>query len=269
MSHFIPHGFVPVLTRRFPLDELLRPHVEALCPAALYSVPELLRGPAPLARLPLLIDSGGYAALSPGSRVEEVGGLGHLLLADGTAITPQLVHDLQTMHARTGFTLDFPVPGHMDDSEFYRRRALSHANALWALAQPRTFALYACVQPLTDPEPYLLAGADGVALGGLARFSANRERLTLEVARLRALLPAGVPLHVFGIGHPESVRAVLAAGATSADSSACQRLAADGRSWTGEHVADASPPERLRLALSNLITTQHAELPLTLHPLWR
>jgi len=269
MSHFIPHGFVPVLTRRFPLDELLRPHVEALFPAALYSVPELLRGPAPLARLPLLIDSGGYAALSPGSRVQDAHGLGHLLLADGTAITPRLVHELQAEHASTGFTLDFPAPGDVDTAELEQRRSLSHANALWALAQPRAFSLFASVQPLTDPEPYLLAGADGVALGGLAPFSADRERLTREVGRLRALIPAGFPLHVFGIGHPESVRAVLAAGATSTDSSACQRLAADGRSWTGEHVADASPPERLRLALSNLITARHAELPLALHPLWR
>lgn len=269
MAPFIPHGFIPVLTRRFPLDELLRPHVEALCPAALYSVPELLTGAAPLARLPLLIDSGGYAALSPGDRVQEVDGLGQLVLGSTEAITPQLVHDLQSKHASTGFTLDFPVPGHADDTELVLRRRLSHVNALWALAQPRSFTLYASVQPFTDPEPYLLAGADGVALGGLAGFSGNREPLTQEVERLRCLIPPGFPLHVFGIGHPESVRAVLAAGATSTDSSACQRLAADGRSWAGEHIEGASPPERLRLALSNLITVRHATVPLALHPLWR
>ena len=262
-------GFVPVLTFRFPLDELLVPYVERLSPAALYSAAELPhRRKRAFPRLPLLIDSGGYAALDRQNQVQDEGGLGVLVFPDGMRLTPQSVQAMQGEHAHTGFTLDFPCPAGADEGERARRHALSLANARWALSQPRSFLLYASVQPGQDPTPFLAMRPDGLALGGLAPFSRDRERLIREVLALRAQMPAALPLHVFGIGHPESVRAVLEAGATSVDSSACQRLAADGRSWTGETLTDPSPNERLRLALSNLLTVTHAQVPLSLHPLW-
>ena len=105
-------GFMPVLTYRFPLDALLLPYVERFSPAVLLSVPELRhRGERPLPRLPLLIDSGGYAALDPANQVVAEDGLGVLILSDGARITPQGVHELQAAHAHIGFTLDFPAPG--------------------------------------------------------------------------------------------------------------------------------------------------------------
>ncbi len=264
-----PQGFVPVLTFRFRVDELLIPYVESLCPAALYSVPELRhRQGRAFPRVPLLIDSGGYAALNAQNRVEEENGLGVLVFQDGFRLSPQDVHAVQSEYATVGFTLDFPCRADMDDQERARRNRLSEANTLWALARPRNFLLYACVQPGQSADVYLEAGADGIALGGLAPFSTDRTFLTDQVRQARAVLPNGFPLHVLGIGHPESVRAVLAAGATSVDSSSPQRHAASGRSWTGTHLPDASVPEQLRLALSNLLTVQHASVPLHLHPLW-
>ncbi len=262
-------GFVPVLTFRYRIDELLIPYVEQLCPAALFSLPELRhRHGRAFPRVPLLIDSGGYAALNAQNRVEEEDGLGVLVFADGTRLSPQDVHVAQCELAAVGFTLDFPCPKDTDEQERARRNRLSEANALWALAQPRNFLLYACVQPGQSAEVYLGAGASGLALGGLAPFSADRAFLTEQVREARAILPDGLPLHVLGIGHPESVRAVLAAGATSVDSSSVQRHAASGKTWTGESLPDASVPEQLRLALSNLLTVQHASVPLYLHPLW-
>ena len=262
-------GFVPVLTFRYRIDELLIPYIEQLCPAALFSLPELRhRQGRAFPRAPLLIDSGGYAALNAQNRVEEEDGLGVLVFPDGFRLSPQDVHAVQSEHATVGFTLDFPCREDMDDQERARRNRLSEANALWALSQPRNFLLYACVQPGQSADVYLKAGADGIALGGLAPFSADRAFLTEQVQQARAALPDGFPLHVLGIGHPESVRAVLGAGATSVDSSSPQRHAASGRSWTGAHLPEASVPEQLRLALSNLLTVQHASVPLHLHPLW-
>ncbi|ASN83200.1 hypothetical protein [Deinococcus ficus] len=252
-------GFVPVLTLRFPLDALLRPYVERLSPAALISVPELQhRRDGTLPDLPLMIDSGGYAALQPGAQVSRRGGLGILTLADGRQITPRDVHAEQERHAHTGFTLDFPCPDQLGAEERARRLDLGLANARWALRQPRRFQLYACVQPGQAAAPFLALEPDGLALGGLAPHSRDRGRIHDAVREVRQQMPAGMPLHVFGIGHPDSLRAVFAAGATSADSSACQRLAADGRSWQGEALSDPAPHERLRFALHNLLAATEA-----------
>lgn len=262
-------GFVPVLTFRYRIDELLIPYVEQLCPAALFSLPELRhRQGRAFPRVPLMIDSGGYSALNGQNQVVEEDGLGVLVFADGFRISPQDVQAVQSEFATVGFTLDFPCTADTNEEERARRNRLSEANALWALAQPRNFLLYACVQPGQSFKKYVEAGADGIALGGLAPFSADRAFLAAQVHEVRAELPASFPLHVLGIGHPQSVRAVLETGASSVDSSSVQRHAANGKTWTGESLPDASVPEQLRLALSNLLTVQHASVPLHLHPLW-
>ncbi|GGR17163.1 hypothetical protein [Deinococcus ruber] len=248
-------GFVPVLTFRFPLDELLTPYVERLCSHALISVPELQqRGGQMLPAVPLLIDSGGFAALLPGAVIEELDGLGVLVLPDGRRISPQQVQAAQETYGSIGFTLDFPGPPDIPGRA--ARAWLSLANARWALQQPRSFELYASVQPGQSLGPYLELQPDGIALGGLAPCSRDRERLTQEVLRVRA--QTDLPLHVFGIGHPESVRTVMQAGADSCDSSSPQRTAAGGRSWRGEVMPDAAPHERLRLAILNLQASSEA-----------
>lgn len=250
-------GFVPVVTTRFPLDAALRGVIEANAGAALISVPELLTGStAPLPRVPLLIDSGGYAALHPQARVTDQGGLGALHLPDGRVLTPELVWDTQVRHgAALAFTLDFPAPAGLPDADRARRHQLGLRNAKWALARERPFRLYVSIQPGTDSDDMLDLidrAPDGLALGGLAPFSRQHDVLTREITRVRALMPHWMPLHVFGLGHPDSVRAALQAGATSVDSSSPQRTAASGRTYCGTRVDDPSPAERVQLAATNL-----------------
>ena len=63
-----------------------------------------------------------------------------------------------------------------------------------------------------------------------------------------------LPLHVFGLGHPEFIEDLFSAGVDSIDSSAYVRAAADGKSWFDPDVtlSDPSPTDRLRLAMENL-----------------
>ncbi|GAA5501098.1 hypothetical protein Dxin01_00829 [Deinococcus xinjiangensis] len=270
-----PHGFIPVYTYRFPLDQLLRPYLEQLFPAALLSVTELReRGEQALPQMPLFIDSGGFLALNTDVTIQEEGGLGVLVQPNGQTISPRSIYDEQRWAVRpnfpvTAFTLDFPAPACAAAAERERRGALTISNARWTLSQIRPFRVFASLQPGLSPAEVLDLQPDGLALGGLAPYSADRERIRHEVRAMRALMPPSLPLHVFGLGHPQSVRAALEAGATTVDSSAPQRLAADGRSWTGEAVTDPNSAERLALALSNLLTVSRAEVPLHLHPLWR
>ncbi len=265
------HGFIPVLTHRFPLDALLTPYVERYAPAALISAAELRAAPgAPLPALPLMIDSGGYQALDAHATVVDTGPFAALHVPGAVPLTPLDVYDLQrSARAAVCFTLDFPSPATATTDERVRRLHLGERNALWALSQIRPGTLYASVQPGQDLTAVLAARPDGIALGGLAPHSADRDRLRHEIRTVRAQLPAGLPLHVFGLGHPDSIHAALSAGATTVDSSSPQRMAASGRAWTGEVIPDAAPHERLRLAVTNLLTALHADVPLALHPAWR
>lgn len=243
-------GFVPVVTSHFPLDALLLPYLPRLAPGALVSATALQDWTGPAPAVPLMVDSGGFAALDSRVRVEEEGGLGVLVFADGTRLHPAEVHALQQRDAHTGFTLDFPCPASLGDAERLRRQRLSLANTAWALARPRRFLLYACVQPGEDSAPLLELHPDGLGLGGLVPHSRDPQRILSEVRRRRSETP--LPLHALGVGQPGTLRAIFAAGVTSADSSSAQRHAADGRSLNGERTADPSAVERLRLALNNL-----------------
>jgi helicase len=65
------------------------------------------------------------------------------------------------------------------------------------------------------------------------------------------------------------VRDLFKAGADSVDSSSYVKLAADGRLWGDASIrlSDASPTERLHLALCNLATAVGRTLPLSAAPL--
>src|SRR5262249_61738381 len=73
------------------------------------------------------------------------------------------------------------------------------------------------------------------------------------------------PLHVFGLGKPGIVEALFKRGVQSVDSSSYVKLAADGRLWgqPSVHLLDASPSERLHLALCNLAMAAQRSLPLS------
>lgn len=249
-----PHGFIPVLSPRFPLDTLLAPYAARLSGHALISLPELHAANLTRLHLPplkLLLDSGGYAALQGGSAVLPLAaGRGALKLPGGRTITPEdVLRTAQDHRAHASFTLDFPA---RTPEERALRDPLSLANARWALRQPRSGLLYASVQPGQDLAPILELRPDGLALGGLVPHARDLTWLHREVGRVRARIGPTLPLHVFGIGHPEGVRTAMRAGATSVDSSGPQRRAADSRTWDGTLIPDPAPHERLRLAVLNL-----------------
>lgn len=261
-----PHAFLPVLTFRYSLDQALLPLLPHIAQAALLSLPELREYDPQRHRfpeLPLMVDSGGYAALSPHSRVIESGGLGVLIRPGGHRFTPADVHAAQQQYATWGCTLDFPSPDALGEAERQRRHALSLANARWAFSQPRDFQLFACLQPGQDVAPLLELSPDGIALGGLVPFARDAAFLAEQVRAVRAQI-GELPLHVFGIGNPQGVRAVMRAGASSVDSSGPQRAAVEGKSYAGHRLNHPSATERLMLAALNLSLSAQAaggELP--------
>ena len=73
----------------------------------------------------------------------------------------------------------------------------------------------------------------------------------------------GLPLHVFGLGHPDFLSALYSAGVDSVDSSSYVKAAADGLNWSaGTKLPDASTPERLHIAISNLAFATRTAPPL-------
>jgi queuine/archaeosine tRNA-ribosyltransferase len=269
-------AYVPVTTfgEKYPLDDLVRPYLPRLASAAMVSF-HYARQMKDRPSFPLLIDSGGFASLFQNARIDIVGGLGVLEISSdegAETLHPRDVLEFQEQHADVAFTLDFPIPPPMDLREARRRRKLTVANACWALEnrRRRDMLLYACVQGW-DVESYRFCatqyatlGFDGVAIGGLVPRMSNIENVFKIVDTVRTVLP-DKPLHVFGIGKPGVVEALFQRGIQSVDSSSYVKLAADGRLWGQPtvYLADASPGERLHLALCNLaMAAQHA-LPLS------
>lgn len=242
--------FIPALSPRFELDHLLLPYAERLCDTVLISAAEYTTPGFTVSRCHLWLDSGGFAALHPDAEVVVHANQGHLIRPGRPPLTPQSVHELaRTLGAQVEFTLDFPT---RDDTSRAHHHQLSTENALWTLKQPRERQVYAAVQPGQDLHSILQARPDGIGLGGLVPFARDFTRLHQEVSRLRRQLPDHLPLHVFGIGHPEALKVIRNAGATSADSSSPQRTAVSGRTWDGTPIPNPSLPERLHLAVRNL-----------------
>lgn len=273
-------AYVPVTTfgDRFPLDDLIRPYLRRLAPAVMVSA-HYARQMTEAPDLPVLMDSGGFAALFEDAVVVERRGVGVIERpgADGEkgVIEPRGVLELQERLAEVAFTLDFPIPPGLGAAEAERRLALTVANARWALEnrRRRDLPLYGCVQGW-DPESagrcareMSGAGFDGLAIGGLVPRARDPALVDAWVDAVRSELPDG-PLHVFGLGEPAVVRRLFERGVQSVDSSSYVRLAASGRSWgTAGQLGDPSPTERLHLALCNLAAATGAALPLSAAPL--
>jgi len=269
-------AYVPVTTfgERYPLDDLVRPYLPRLAAAVMVSfhyAQQMRERPS----LPLLIDSGGFASLFQNARVNVVCGLGVLEKSSEQkteTLHPREVLEFQERHADVAFTLDFPIPPSMDHDEARRRNKLTVANARWALENRRRkdMLLYACVQGW-DLESYQACateyaalGFDGIAIGGLVPRVSDFEGVLKIVDAIRSTVP-DKPLHVFGLGKPGIVEALFRRGVQSVDSSSYIKLAADGRLWGQPelHLADASPSERLHLALCNLAMASQRALPLS------
>jgi helicase len=257
-------AYIPVTTfgGKYPLDALIQPYFPRLSQAVMVSH-HYARQMKERPRLPLMIDSGGFAALFEGSRILEHDGLGTLEINLGETpelLTPWDVLEFQEQHADIAFTLDFPIPPGLDDDEARLRQRLTVSNALWAIRNRRRkeIKLFACIQgwdvkTISDcAKSYADQGFDGVALGGMVPRARDRDFVIECVHAVRKEI-SDLPLHVFGLGHPDFLSELYSAGVDSVDSSSYVKAAADGVQWRGgKKLPDASTPERLRIALDNL-----------------
>lgn len=257
-------AFVPVttLTGEFPLDDMVRPFIGRLCKCALVSM-HYARGVGKKdVDAPLMLDSGGFALLREGSRIEEVGELGTIVTSevDGAEMTlsPSSVLERQEELAEIGFTLDFPVPPGTAREEALRRMRLTLANARWAVAnRRRDLVLFGgvvgeTVQDYVDLARELVAtGVDGIAIGGMVPRAANWE-VVEEIVKGVVGVVGNMPVHVFGIGKPSRVQRLFELGATSCDSSSYVRAAAEGHVWGMGRVDAPDMATKLHGALSNL-----------------
>lgn len=266
-------AYIPVTTfgDRYPLDRLIQPYLPRLAKAVMVShhyAKQMKQRP----RLPVLIDSGGFAALFEGSVIHEEDGLGVLetnLNDQRELLSPMQVLEFQEEHADVAFTLDFPIPPGTKAYEANRRQKLSIDNAIWALEnrRRREMRLYACIQAWDGASAAKCASElakkpfDGFAIGGLVPRARNIDLIEKIVAAVLGEID-GRPLHVFGLGKPETTKALFCMGVDSVDSSAYVRLAIEGKLWSDPafQIADIATAESLRLALFNLATASPPDM---------
>jgi tRNA-guanine family transglycosylase len=268
-------AYVPVTTfgGKYPLDALIQPYLPRLCQAVMvsyYYAQQMKQRP----RLPLMVDSGGFAMLFEGSELVDRDGLGVLQVRRGEeteVLHPSDILDFQEKCADIAFTLDFPIPPGLELSESERRQRYTIRNAIWALQnrRRREMNLYACIQSWNAQSAAFCAKElakhpfDGFAIGGLVPRARDWELVSSIVEAVRQEI-GDRPLHVFGLGKPSTTIKLFDMGVDSVDSSSYVKLAADGRLWENPafKLTDPSPPELLQLAISNLATATRSRLPL-------
>jgi tRNA-guanine family transglycosylase len=181
------------------------------------------------------------------------------------------VLEFQEEHADVAFTLDFPIPPSSEAYQAKRRQTLSISNAIWAINNRRRkeMRLYACIQAWDAKSASSCASAlaehpfDGFAIGGLVPRSRDWKLIEGIVSAVLSQIKDR-PLHVFGLGKPETTQRLFGMGVDSVDSSSYVKLAAEGKRWSDPSitVVDPSTPELLRLAIQNLATACSGQLPL-------
>ncbi len=229
--------YIPVTTfgGKYPLDGLLRPYLPRLAQAAMVSFHYARQIDEP-PRMPLLVNSGGFASLFERARVVAESGLGVIEIEAEEKVErvhPRDVLDLQHKVADVAFTLDFPIPPGMAPPEARQRQELTIANAHWALAnrRRRDLPLFAVVQGWDAASArdcaraYAGAGFEGVAIGGMVPRARDLPLVLSIVDAVRAEV-GDLPLHVFGLGRPDLVEALFRAGVDSVE---LERIRADGR----------------------------------------
>jgi helicase len=268
-------AYVPVTTfgGKYPLDALIQPYLPRLSQAVMvsyYYARQMKQRP----RLPLMVDSGGFAMLFEGSELVDRDGLGVLQVQrdeNTEVLHPSDILDFQEKCADIAFTLDFPIPPGLELSESERRQRYTISNAIWALQNRRRkeMNLYACIQSWDAQSAAFCAKQlakhpfDGFAIGGLVPRARDWELVSSIVEAVRQEI-GDRPLHVFGLGKPTTTTKLFEMGVDSVDSSSYVKLAADGRLWENPSfkLLDPSTPELLQLAISNLATATRARLPL-------
>jgi queuine/archaeosine tRNA-ribosyltransferase len=268
-------AYVPVTTfgAKYPLDELIQPYLPRLASAVMVSY-YYARQMKRRLRLPMMIDSGGFASLFEGASLRKAGErfvLEHPVGETTEVLEPGEVLEFQEQYADVAFTLDFPIPPKMAKREATKRLDATIANAIWAIrnTRRRDLPLYASVQGW-DVDSYRACARAykgepfaGLAIGGLVPRAADHGLLLDIVDAVRFEAP-DLPIHAFGMGHPGVVKALFERGIQSVDSSSYVKAAADGRMWCepARRLHDASPVERLHLALSNLASATRVAVPL-------
>jgi tRNA-guanine family transglycosylase len=270
-------AYIPVTTfgQKYPLDNLIRPYLPRISPAVMVSH-HYAREMKESFRLPVMVDSGGFAALFENAKVSSSQGLGIIKFEkDGKkeVVDPREVLKFQEEIADVAFTLDFPISPGLDLKESEKRHRLTVKNAFWALENKRRrdLPLYAVIQAWDKKsarkmaEQYKSAGFDGIAIGGLVPRARNFELVRDIVSAVRETIPE-IPLHVFGLGKPEIVSKLFQLGVDSVDSSSYVKMAADGKIWGSEEKEkpdSITPINRIHLALCNLANATGTTLPLS------
>lgn len=266
-------AYIPVTTygSKYPLDKLIQPYLPRLAPAVMvshYYAQEMKIPP----RIPLMIDSGGFALLFDGNHIQEQNGLGCLVInkEDETELlTPWDVLDFQEKYADVAFTLDFPIPPKIEIKEARLRQKMTIANSIWALENRRKkdMLLFAVIQGWDlesishCAKQYKDKAFDGVALGGMVPRARNRDFVLECVKTVREVLP-NLPLHVFGMGNPDFLPKLYMSGVSSTDSSSYVKAAADNQSWQlGKKKTCLLHTDRLKLAIQNLAYLNQVMLP--------
>jgi helicase len=270
-------AYIPVTTfgGKYPLDALIQPYLPRLSHAIMvsyYYARQMKQRP----RLPLMVDSGGFAMLFEGSKLVDHDGLGVLQIQRDEkteTLHPADILDFQEKCADIAFTLDFPIPPGLDPTESARRQRYTITNAIWSLQnrRRREMRLFACIQAWDADSAAACARKlkghhfDGFAIGGLVPRARDWDLVSSIVSAVRQEI-GDRPLHVFGLGKPATTAKLFEMGVDSVDSSSYVKLAADGRLWENPEfkLEDPSTPELLQLAISNLATASSLTLPITI-----
>ena len=229
-------AFVPVTTfgGKFPLDTLLQPYLAQMCSAVMvshYYAQKMKKSPSAIT----FIDSGGFASLFTGATVEDLGDRFGIRTAPDSLLDPADVLAFQSRHAQLGATLDFIIPTDATEAEACQRQDQTARNAVWAIEHIEgDLRLYASIQAwdaesaarMTDQ----LAGYPfaGFALGGMVP-RLNQPKSIFEVVSGIRRIDSQRPLHVFGLGTPNLVKALFDHGVDSVDSSSFVRSAVSKR----------------------------------------
>ena len=262
-------AYIPVTTfgKKYPLDDLIRPYLPRLASAVMVSYHYAKQMDKPM-RIPMMVDSGGFASLFENAKIRKSKGMGILeYKQDENTIektTPSDVLSLQENIADVAFTLDFPIPPKMSKTDAKKRYDLTIANAFWALENKRRkdLPLYACLQ-YWDVESakqcaqiYAKANFDGIAIGGLVPRAKNVKLIKQIITTVCNEAPNKF-VHVLGIGKVELVQQLFSLGVHSVDSSSYVRNAVSGKQ-------DKSTFEMLNRALINLAQGSQQTLPLSI-----
>lgn len=246
-SNFSFPTFFPVTTfgGRYPLDTIARSYLGEFFPGIMvshfYARPMKERW-----RSPTFIDSGGFASLFSGSEIVDLGDRSGIRTEDGTLTDPEEVLAWQQRMADFGATLDFLISPEIDEAESRHRQDLTIQNARWAIEHwdsKEPFHLFGSLQAWdADSAARIIDGLSdlpfaGFALGGMVP-RVQTPRIIFEIVSAIRRRMDDRPLHVFGIGNPSLVRALLDHGVNSTDSSSYVKYAASRKyldPTTGEY----------------------------------